>query len=109
MPPTHQPTGHRSWAERRRESDGRRGSAASRGYGHKWRKARERFLNENPLCKRCLEADVIEAATVVDHIVPHRGDRELFWDETNWQALCKAHHDYKTATEDMPPPRKASA
>lgn len=33
------------------------------------------------------------AATVVDHIVPHRGDMKLFWDRDNWQALCKACHD----------------
>jgi 5-methylcytosine-specific restriction protein A len=23
----------------------------------------------------------------------------LFWDTTNWQALCKPHHDQKTAKE----------
>lgn len=39
-------------------------------------------------------------AKVVDHIKPHRGDKELFWDSTNWQSLCKRHHDIKTATED---------
>jgi len=37
---------------------------------------------------------------VVDHIVPHRGDRALFWDTSNWQPLCKPHHDAKTARED---------
>lgn len=39
-------------------------------------------------------------AEVVDHIVPHRGDEKLFWDESNWQALCKRCHDSKTMTED---------
>lgn len=40
-------------------------------------------------------------ATVVDHIIPHRGDLSsaAFWDETNWQPLCKRHHDRKTARE----------
>jgi 5-methylcytosine-specific restriction protein A len=38
-------------------------------------------------------------ATVVDHIVPHRGDPVLFWDEANWQGLCKLCHDAKTARE----------
>ncbi|WP_400245601.1 HNH endonuclease [Niallia sp. JL1B1071] len=42
----------------------------------------------------------LEKATVVDHIVPHRGDQDLFWDETNWQPLCKSCHDRKTMTED---------
>jgi len=35
----------------------------------------------------------ITLATVVDHIVPHRGDRDLFFDPTNLQSLCKPHHD----------------
>jgi 5-methylcytosine-specific restriction protein A len=39
-------------------------------------------------------------ATVVDHIKPHRGDQTLFWDRSNWQALCKQHHDEKTGKED---------
>ena len=39
-------------------------------------------------------------ATVVDHVTPHRGDKKLFWDESNWQALCKRCHDKKTMTED---------
>ena len=42
----------------------------------------------------------ITPATVVDHIKPHHGDQRLFWDVGNWQSLCKAHHDSKTATED---------
>ena len=37
-------------------------------------------------------------ATVVDHIIPHRGDKRLFWDEKNWQPLCKDCHDRKTGT-----------
>lgn len=42
-------------------------------------------------------------ATVVDHIKPHRGDKALFWDEHNWQPLCKKCHDTKTGKEDMMP------
>jgi 5-methylcytosine-specific restriction endonuclease McrA len=34
----------------------------------------------------------VKAANVVDHIKPHRGDRHLFWDENNLQALCWNHH-----------------
>lgn len=41
----------------------------------------------------CLETDVVEVATVVDHVVPHRGDVDLFFDATNLQSLCKPHHD----------------
>jgi 5-methylcytosine-specific restriction protein A len=42
-------------------------------------------------------------ATDVDHIVPHRGDKKLFWDESNWQALCHSHHSIKTRNEDQTP------
>ncbi|MEK4492972.1 HNH endonuclease [Paenibacillus sp. FSL L8-0493] len=48
----------------------------------------------------CTKAGKVEAATVVDHIVPHKGDKELFWQRDNWQALCKACHDTKTVRED---------
>lgn len=39
-------------------------------------------------------------ATVVDHIVPHRGDPVLFWDERNWQPLCKRCHDAAKQSEE---------
>ena len=35
---------------------------------------------------------------LLDHIIPHRGDQKLFWDEQNWQPLCKDCHDRKTGT-----------
>ena len=75
-----------------------RGSATERGYDAKWRRARKRFLRSHPLCANCLSQGVLTPATVVDHIVPHRGDHRLFWDEQNWQPLCKACHDRKTGS-----------
>ena len=47
--------------------------------------------------------EVVIRATVVDHIKPHRGDQKLFWDQNNWQPLCKEHHDRKTLNEDINP------
>jgi len=76
--------------------DALRGSAASRGYDSKWRSARVDFLKKNPLCVKCREQGKLNAATVVDHIRPHRGDQQLFWDKSNWQPLCKDCHDLKT-------------
>ena len=75
-----------------------RGSAAERGYDAKWRRARKLFLQRHPLCANCLSQGIVTPATVVDHIVPHRGDRALFWDENNWQPLCKSCHDRKTGS-----------
>lgn len=78
-----------------------RKSAAKRGYDHRWRKARIRFLFKHPLCKHCFEQqNKLITATVVDHIIPHRGDMVLFWDEKNWQPLCETCHNIKTAKED---------
>ena len=73
-----------------------RGSAVARGYDARWRQARRQFLQQNPLCQCCLGAGRFTAATVVDHLIPHRGDPYLFWDPENWQALCKKCHDEKT-------------
>lgn len=77
-----------------------RKSASKRGYDSRWRKARSRFLKANPLCVQCLKDERLTEATVVDHIIPHREDKKLFWDESNWQALCKSCHDKKTMTTD---------
>ena len=77
-----------------------RESAHKRGYNSRWRKARLTFLSKHPLCRHCEEAGVTKLAEVVDHIIPHKGSTELFWDKENWQPLCKRCHDIKTATED---------
>lgn len=77
-----------------------KGSSSERGYGYAWQKARIRFLGENPLCVMCTKAGRTTLATVVDHKTPHKGDQELFWDEGNWQPLCKTHHDRDKAEEE---------
>lgn len=77
-----------------------KGMPAERGYGAKWQRERRKFLESNPFCVKCYEEGHITMATVVDHIVPHRGDQKLFWDRGNWQPLCEHHHNVKTMTED---------
>lgn len=76
-----------------------RESAHERGYNRRWRKYRDWFLRQ-PAHRFCATPGCRRAPTVVDHIMPHKGDPELFWDEKNHQALCKACHDAKTARED---------
>jgi len=75
-------------------------------YGSRWDKARLRFLQQHPLCAMCEQQGRVTAATVVDHIKPHKlkdalngGDsnaiskaQKLFWDTKNWQGLCTSHH-----------------
>jgi len=99
-PPSHRPPGYRSEAQRKKEHDYHRPSAAARGYDGKWAKARRGWLLKHPFCSKCEAEGKAEPATEVDHIKPHKGDRALFWDSSNWQGLCKSHHSSKTATED---------
>ncbi|KIP99265.1 HNH endonuclease [Agrobacterium tumefaciens] len=74
--------------ERNTRHDNRRPSAGARGYNHEWRKARAEYLTMHPTCRMCGNP-----ATVVDHIIPHRGDKRLFWHRANWQPLCQPCHD----------------
>ncbi len=73
---------------------GDKGTAQERGYGWAWQKARDAYLAQRPLCAMCaaLSPPRLSAATVVDHIQPHRGDPVLFWDQDNWQGLCTSCH-----------------
>ena len=70
-------------------------SAAGRGYNSRWSRESKKSLELHPLCEECLRHDIATPATVVDHIVLYREDQKLFWDRSNWQALCKRCHDRK--------------
>jgi 5-methylcytosine-specific restriction protein A len=59
----------------------------------RWRKAAKWFLAENPLCVLCAVIGRTTGATTVDHIEPHRGDYNKFWDVNNWQSVCKTCHE----------------
>lgn len=98
--PAHRDREQQEQRERDRQRTRQQGSAAKRGYGRAWQKAREGFLAKHPLCVQCLARGQTVTANVVDHITPHRGDRKLFWDTKNWQALCGPCHSSKTARED---------
>ena len=102
--PTHKPLQH---VARVHAPPGTAPTSTQRGYGSRWQRARLGWLAAHPLCAMCEHEGRITAATVVDHIVPHRtawalasGDvdairaaRARFWDSSNWQSLCAAHHD----------------
>lgn len=63
------------------------------------KRLRPQQLMKEPFCRECAKAGRRTQAEVVDHVKPHRGDWNLFVDETNLQSLCKYHHDQKTAME----------
>lgn len=67
----------------------------------RWQRLRLRHLRAQPLCLYCLRESRTQAATVVDHIRPHRGDPTLFYDPANLQSLCADHHDNVKRREEM--------
>ena len=66
----------------------------------RWKAIRLHILSKQPLCTQCMKTKRITPATVVDHVNPHKGNEELFYDKANLQPLCKSCHDRKTAKED---------
>ena len=66
----------------------------------RWQRFRAAHLAGEPLCVMCAKAGRLEAATVVDHITPHRGDLDLFWQHGNHQSLCAPCHSSTKQRED---------
>lgn len=86
--------------EKTRKWDKERGTAAQRGYDARWRKGRGQHLREHPLCVDCERMGYHQAANTVDHVIPHRGNMDLFWLYDNWQSLCARCHTRKSLNED---------
>lgn len=77
----------------KRGADGKLSSSA-RGYGSRWRKARETVLQRQPLCVPSLMLDgVIRANDTLDHLYPHCGLSWLFWEKRLWLPCRKRWHD----------------
>jgi 5-methylcytosine-specific restriction protein A len=57
-----------------------------------WQRKRHKQLQREPLCKLCSDVGLITPATVADHITPHKGSVQSFWDG-KLQSLCKHCHD----------------
>ena len=71
-------------------------------YDSRWARASKAFLLANPDCVYCLanKTGLPNKSEVTDHIVPHHGDIDLFWNPENWQALChRCHNSDKQAEE----------
>ncbi len=58
-----------------------------------WHRLRTAQLRDEPTCRLCAEMGRVTAATVVDHVIPHKGDEALFFDPSNLQSLDKHCHD----------------
>lgn len=92
-PASFRPSHLRCTPERNKQADLRRGTAQQRGYDSKWSREAKSYRDDHPLCVGCMAVGRIEPSTLTDHIIPHKGDEKLFWGRSNWQALCKWHHD----------------
>ena len=91
--------------------DRQRGTASERGYGARWKKYRDWFLEQWPLCgdrpsgdptgdSECLRQRLPVPAKVVDHIVPVTGpDDPTFYRPEGHQALCERCHNIKRQRE----------
>lgn len=73
--------------ERKARHDQKRPSARQRGYTAEWERESKAYLAVYSSCRRCGRT-----ANLVDHIEPHKGDQQLFWDRRNWQPLCTPCH-----------------
>lgn len=65
----------------------------------RWKQARKIHLQNEPLCRPHKQQGLLHRGTVVDHIIPHRGDETLFWDTNNWQTVCLSYHGAKSQAE----------
>ena len=90
----------------------RRGSAASQGYGARWRHYRAWYLTEYPCCgdradgaprtrdSICQAIGRLRRAIVVDHVRPVTGPEDpSFFNEKAHQALCASCHNAKRQRE----------
>jgi hypothetical protein len=83
-----------------------------KGYGSKWQQISTAWIQRYPVCVWCLvHGDINRGAEenpserqrslIVDHIQPHHGDKNLMWNERNWETLCRypCHDRYKRQWE----------
>jgi 5-methylcytosine-specific restriction protein A len=91
------PKTHRGPTARQARQHDRRGSAAARGYDHRWRKCRSAYLRDHPLCADCQAAGVTTAAVEAHHVRKIRECAEARLDWGNLIPLCKSCHSKRTA------------
>ena len=61
-------------------------------YDSRWEKARKQYLLAHLWCEECLKQGKYTRADTVHHKIEHKGDYGLFWDESNWEAICPSCH-----------------
>ena len=74
-----------------------RDPAVKKRYGRSWKRVRDRFLAQHPLCEVCQKEGRLTSAEEVHHIVPlSKGGTNA---TENLMSLCKSCHSAVTAKE----------
>lgn len=95
-PAQHRAAGWRPYKEPATQVRKRQARRALPTNSARWRKIREAQLAREPLCRCCAAADIVCAATDVDHINGDDADHR----DSNLQSLCRSCHSAKTAREN---------
>ena len=68
-----------------------RSPVVNKTYGRAWKRIRDRYAAEHPLCERCLEEGRVTLMEEVHHILPvSRGGTH---DRANLMSLCRSCHN----------------
>lgn len=67
-----------------------------------WQRLRIAKLTETPLCEACIRREVVEVATVVDHILAIAKGGEPFPSLDGLMSMCAPCHNIKTNAVDHP-------
>jgi len=78
--------------DRRRLQDERRPTTRARGYGGRWRKVRDAYIRQHPLCERCEGRGI----TRLGEDVHHRDGDVLNLRPSNLETLCRPCHNRQT-------------
>lgn len=65
----------------------------------RWKLRRAIQMKVEPLCRLCKARGMSRPAHAADHVIPHRGNPDLFW-KGELQSLCKTCHDSAKQREE---------
>ena len=66
----------------------------------RWLNVAAHQLQAHPLCAKCLSRGQVTPARVADHVVPHKGNANLFW-MGELQSLCLHCHNRWKLIEEL--------
>ena len=77
--------------QRRQYDKYERSPNVNKNYGRAWKRIRDRYVRQHPLCERCLEEGRYVPVEEVHHIIPvNKGGTST---EDNLMSLCRSCHN----------------